>query len=158
MGTLTSNTPLILALVAVATVIVNLAGLFLQSRRDSSDAVNKAAQYLFPPLERRVDQLEKDKATMKSLLDSQTEQIEHDRETIDKTQYELRVANATRNNLLQEVLNWQRKFDAVKQERDGLREELDLLKIEVAEIKAELGRLKAEKEQGDFDARDYVDQ
>ena len=44
MGTLTSNTPLILALVAVATVIVNLAGLFLQSRRDSSDAVNKAIE------------------------------------------------------------------------------------------------------------------
>jgi len=152
-----SVSPLIAIIASIAAVIVSVGGLLLQYRRDKTDAISKAAQYLFPPLERRVDQLEKDKSEMKSLLDSQTEQIEHDRETIDKTQYELRVANATRNNLLQEVLNWQRKFDAIKQERDGLREELDLLKIEVAEIKAELERLKSEKEQGDFDARAFLE-
>jgi len=168
MGTLTSNTPLILALVAVATVVVNLVGLYLQSRRDSSDYLSKrieeaakishVSSEMVEPLRTELGEVRKENSATKILVRSQVDQIERMQSSYDEQHAELRATKADRDNLLTQRLMWQKKVEAVLAERDGLQERIAELETKVAGLEAELGRLKAEKEQGDFDARDYVDQ
>lgn len=166
MGTLTSNTPLILALVAVATVVVNLVGLYLQSRRDSSDYLSKrieeaakissVSSEMVQPLRTELAEVRKENTATKVLVSSQVDQIERMQASYDEQHAELRATKADRDNLLTQRIMWQKKVEMVLSERDGLQERIAELETKVAGLEAELGRLKAEKEQGDFDPREFM--
>jgi chromosome segregation ATPase len=170
MGTLTSNTPLILALVAVATVVVNLASLFLQNRRDSSDyqtkrieeavkisaASSSMARDLVEPLRSELADVRKDQSATKALVKSQLEQIDRLQENYDEQHAELRATKADRDNLLAQRLIWQKKVEMALQDGDVFAKRIQQLEIEIAQLKEEIRRLKSEKEQGDFDPREFM--
>ena len=140
MVTLANNTPLILAIVAVATVLVNLVGLILQSRRDSSDYVAKrleeavkishAAQELVDPLRTELAEARKDYSVIKDLSLSQAKLLEDASVFRDKTLHQLMVVSHDRDNLLAERIVEQKQVDLARSERDAADAERDTANAE----------------------------
>lgn len=166
---LISNPQWILAFVALLTVFANVVGLFLQSRRDASDTVtkrieeaakiSKAAQDLLPPLEHRIDELEKDNTNFKTLVDSQAEQIEHLDRLYQEERAARRAIEADRNQLLAKQTIWQRRIDSLEEEARQHQEKIVICQTRIDELTNEITRLKSDTGPEDdsiFDVRESL--
>ena len=138
------------AIVALITALAALIGVLLQRRRDAADEIVKrvdaatkivaAATTLTVPLEKRINDLEKDSTILNRLVQEQSKSYDKLMTKYDQVLFELRAVRADRDNLLAERIIYQKRIDD---------QALTIQKMEcrVAELERELAILQKDKSQ-----------
>jgi chromosome segregation ATPase len=139
-----NNPQWLMAFVAVFTVIVNVAGYVLQSKRDKTDFVSK----YMPLLEHRIETMEDDKTKYEASREKMQATDDKRQDLLDKTLYELRAIKADRANLLVQQLTWQKRVDFLEEEDEANKKEIKFCKERIAELEKELAKFKLDVKNG----------
>ena len=133
-----------MAFVAVFTVIVNVAGYVLQSKRDKTDFVSK----YMPLLEHRIETMEEDKTKYEASREKMQATDDKRQDLLDKTLYELSAIKADRAKLLVQQLTWQKRVDFLEEEDEANKKEIKFCKERIAELEKELAKFKLDVKNG----------
>jgi len=135
------------AIGAFVTALVALLGLYLQSRRDAADEmvnrmdaackIVKAATDLNAPLEKRINDLEKDSEILKEIVRQQSKSYDSLITKYDQVLYELRAVRADRDNLLAERIIYQKRLDEQSLIIKGLESRVVDLERELAALRSD---------------------
>jgi len=151
------NAASLMALAAIGTVLVNLLLAYLKRKNDSAEETSKridaqakivsTSLTLLVPLEKRVNDLEKDNTKFKELADKQADQIAKVQDQNDFLSAKLRAIEADRNNLLQRVLNLQNENGQHRVLITQLQADLTAQADENARQRVTIARLETELDQ-----------